>query len=599
MRCWQTPGPNLDAGPDGGARVDARGEPPDVGTVPLDTGVREMDSFVLAEDASGAAADAAGPDAAIAAPIDSFTVPEVDGGPTLDDARSPTPDGFIVGADAALTSDAGGPCAGGPLLTFFRDADGDGHGAAAGGTMMRCAAGGGYVASSDDCDDGSVARYPGNPERCNGVDDDCDLTIDGAPASAACSLANATAACVAGSCEVVACTSTAYGDCDGADPNGCETDVTSSAAHCGLCGTACEAADRCVSRACEESRVVEIALGSFGCARRANGRVACWGTYNAGVRRDFDGARTIEGVSAAISIAVGRDTACAVQAGGRVLCWGENGTDFRMGISGIPATANPPTEVPGIVDAAEVASSGRAFCARRTTGQVLCWGFRGSTFSMLGDGVTTGGSSLPVLAVGVTDAVHIVGLQTQLGANLGFCAVGATGGVACWGQMTGVSSATPVTPAVLMTTTDIVDVAMAGDSFCVARTGGATSCFDVTAGAAVSLPLPATPPPAGNLQIGGFEHGYCMRTSTAMSCWGANDIGQLGRGTVGGGGAARTPMPPMMVTGPTTLATTTRTVCATNGGTVWCWGSNSNGELALGGSPRPPYSATPVAIPAL
>jgi hypothetical protein len=54
----------------------------------------------------------------------------------------------------------------------------------------------------------------------------------------ACSLPNATPACAAGACTVAACTA-GFGDCDGAPTNGCETDVRSSASHCGACGRAC------------------------------------------------------------------------------------------------------------------------------------------------------------------------------------------------------------------------------------------------------------------------------------------------------------------------------------------------------------------------
>jgi hypothetical protein len=36
----------------------------------------------------------------------------------------------------------------------------------------------GYVANSDDCDDDDADAYPGAPERCNGVDDDCDSVVD-------------------------------------------------------------------------------------------------------------------------------------------------------------------------------------------------------------------------------------------------------------------------------------------------------------------------------------------------------------------------------------------------------------------------------------
>jgi hypothetical protein len=69
----------------------------------------------------------------------------------------------------------------------------------------------------------------------------------------ACSIANGTPACVAGSCGVGMCIA-GRGDCDMSAGNGCETDLTTSAAHCGACGRACapfaHAATNCVMGMC-------------------------------------------------------------------------------------------------------------------------------------------------------------------------------------------------------------------------------------------------------------------------------------------------------------------------------------------------------------
>lgn len=79
------------------------------------------------------------------------------------------------------------------------------------------------------------------PEVCNGVDDDCNGTVDDPGASASCSVPNATAACTAGNCVVGSC-DPGYADCDLLAANGCERDVTTfqtDPLHCGGCNQVC------------------------------------------------------------------------------------------------------------------------------------------------------------------------------------------------------------------------------------------------------------------------------------------------------------------------------------------------------------------------
>lgn len=61
--------------------------------------------------------------------------------------------------------------------TFYEDSDGDGYGNPA-ATVSECTAPVGYVANPDDCDDTDPAVNPGETEVCNGIDDNCDGTVD-------------------------------------------------------------------------------------------------------------------------------------------------------------------------------------------------------------------------------------------------------------------------------------------------------------------------------------------------------------------------------------------------------------------------------------
>ncbi len=59
---------------------------------------------------------------------------------------------------------------------YYPDTDADGFGA--GVARAACTAPVGYVANSTDCNDAANTVRPGAPEICNGLDDDCDGTVD-------------------------------------------------------------------------------------------------------------------------------------------------------------------------------------------------------------------------------------------------------------------------------------------------------------------------------------------------------------------------------------------------------------------------------------
>lgn len=78
-------------------------------------------------------------------------------------------EGECVFADGGLV-DAGTACE----QLNYRDRDSDGFGS--GTAVLRC--GVGYASRGGDCDDRDNLTFPGGAEVCNGLDDDCDGTVD-------------------------------------------------------------------------------------------------------------------------------------------------------------------------------------------------------------------------------------------------------------------------------------------------------------------------------------------------------------------------------------------------------------------------------------
>jgi hypothetical protein len=116
------------------------------------------------------------------------------GNPSVTTQACTAPTGYVANntdcndANAAIKPTATEVCDGvdnncngtideGVKLTFYRDADGDGFGNA-GLTTQACTAPTGYVANSTDCNDANASVHPGAAEVCNGVDDNCNGSID-------------------------------------------------------------------------------------------------------------------------------------------------------------------------------------------------------------------------------------------------------------------------------------------------------------------------------------------------------------------------------------------------------------------------------------
>jgi hypothetical protein len=429
--------------------------------------------------------------------------------------------------DGAVDEDAMG-------VDQYVDADGDGYGA--GTPTNRCEPIAGSTLRGTDCDDGEGSVRPGAPERCNGVDDDCDGLSDEAPAGTLdCPLdaTNATPVCTAGVCGYGACLP-GFGDCDGTTANGCESTLATDPRHCGGCGMSCGLGDSCTASACDELPVDAIATSATaGCALRA-GQVYCWGDdrNSAGIVGD--------------------------------------GSDFRE------LVLAPMRPVLGLTDAVDIVAGAFHFCALRATGDAVCWG-RGNS-GQLGHGLLENAEGPALVTGGHTWA--------QLGAgDLQTCGRRTDGAVFCWGDRT----ATPETAVpVEVTRTDgssmnATELGVGSDHVCVidavddrVRCAGRNSSEQLGSDAPNESPTFDLPVAgltiATQLGIGGATSCARLMDGT-VECWGDGRQGQLGDGTLTT--SRRDPLPVLGLADAVSVSIGTLTVCAVRAtGNVVCWGDN-------------------------
>jgi alpha-tubulin suppressor-like RCC1 family protein len=145
-----------------------------------------------------------------------------------------------------------------------------------------------------------------------------------------------------------------------------------------------------------DAEQISVGLGEFVCIRRVGGALACWGSNVHGQlgnpvmptlsEPNTSNVISVAGLSNVIDVSAGAAHACAVDESGQVWCWG-NAEYLPLHVEEAPdddGLVRVPSRVLGLDDAIDVEAGAYSTCARRRSGQVVCWGL--NTHGQLGDG---------------------------------------------------------------------------------------------------------------------------------------------------------------------------------------------------------------------
>lgn len=318
--------------------------------------------------------------------------------------------------------------------------------------------------------------------------------------------------------------------------------------------------------------------------------VVCWGANGNGQVGDGTafayrppvGVATLQsGVQAVVA---NGGHSCAILSGGEVSCWGSNQAG-QLGDGGV-GERRVPVAVLGLPEPViALAVGGSHTCALRQSGSVACWGRNGS--GQLGNG-TNVDQKTPV------SVISLGGPVTALAAGANHtCALRQSGGVYCWGDnangqlgdQTTTAHNVPVTVNGLAATAKAI--AAGSDHTCAILTDGRVQCWGDNARGQLgdgSREDRATPVLVNNLRdviatvAAGRFHSCALAIDGDLWCWGSNNRGQLGTGTVE---SSRTPLRVTGVPGDaTTLTAGLDHTCALFKTKIpYCWGSNRARQL--------------------
>lgn len=344
-----------------------------------------------------------------------------------------------------------------------------------------------------------------------------------------------------------------------------------------------------------------VANGGHSCALRSDGGVSCWGGNQAGQLGDGGTSErrmpvAVLGLPESVTaLAVGGSHTCALLQAGGVACWGRN-LSGQLG-NGANLDQKTPVTVVGLGGlVAALAAGANHTCALLQSGAVQCWG--DNTNGQLGDGSTTA-RNVPTAVTGLAGPVKAIATGSDH-----TCAILTDGRVQCWGdnargQLGDGSREDRTSPVLVSNLRDVIATVAAGRFHtCALAIDGDLWCWGTNnrgqlgTGSLESsrMPIRVTSVPGDATALtAGMDHTCALFKTKLPYCWGSNRARQLGQDAPG---VASVPqllqLAPLSngvapISGIPAIGSGRYHTCLiTPERGVQCWGRNSDGQLGDG-----------------
>lgn len=281
--------------------------------------------------------------------------------------------------------------------------------------------------------------------------------------------------------------------------------------------------------------------GQHTCAVATSGTAYCWGDNQYGELGDgsfmsHDTPVAVIGGHSFRQVVTGYTFSCGLDTGGKAWCWGYGGAG-ALGNGTLTDSVATPVAVGGGHTFTQLVAGLSHVCGLTSGGVAYCWG--GNSYGQLGDGTSTQ-KDVPT---SVSGSLMFASLAAG---HWDTCGVLIAGGVSCWGQ----------------------------NVYGQLGTGTPTS-------GGLAVPQDTVPGTQTAVEVITGDHSCARLSSGDVTCWGANNSGQLGRGTAD----PDEPTPALVIGGHSfqSLSGNSAHTCSLDAsGMGWCWGTNTHGELGTG-----------------